>query len=80
MINSTTWYSQNCMETVNSESMYVVSGNNQTYTQMKLLHRAECLLFSGHLLPVCRSVIITRYAEKDRQSLVAVDAQRCSLI
>ena len=43
-------------------------------------HREECLLFSGHLLPVCRSVIITRYAEKEPQWLVAVDAQRCSLI
>ena len=44
------------------------------------VHRAECLLLSGHLLPVCRSDIITRYAKKEPQSLVGVDAQRCSLI
>ena len=35
-------------------------------------HREECLLFTGHLLPVCTSVIITPYAEKEPQSLVAV--------
>ena len=44
------------------------------------VHRAECLLLSGHLLPVCRPDIITRYAMKEPQSLVGVDAQRCSLI
>ena len=42
------------------------------------VHRAECLLLSGHLRPVCRSDIITCYAKKEPQSLVAVDAQRCS--